>query len=214
MVNETHALNVMIPQMNIEPVCFYTEIEDTGIDPSDIEETGVNAGDKYPGHRFSVGGFQNVYEDGVKIELFENYLVIEVDELNTQSAKHNFDVELFIVEDRVHPSQATVEDLVPLSFKKQYSTIFDGIYDEQRFQEEMERRALEPDDPTTSDHYFDIMVDKEIDPQVLCRLGYRTDFSKRGAIRVDCGDKDLGNTRMEDVYDPFGDSMGPYGDDC
>ena len=150
------------------------------------------------------------------IEIYENYLIFEVDELNTMSERENYDIELFLVEDYITESFEFKENLLPLMFKKSISKIHNGIYDEERYEEQLANR----DDETSSDtslvdHYFYIYVDEEIDKEILCKAGYRTDFSKRGYIRVECdSDKPLGGNRMAEVYDPFGDPNGPYGDDC
>lgn len=219
-VDTTHPMDIKIPQLKLKNIDFFTEVVDTAVDLEAERETGTQAGDANPGHPWGAAGFTDVYDNDMRIDVTENYLVLEVDELNTQSEKDNYDIELFIVEEVSPPlhlaSQGAPprELLVPLLFKKVPEIIVDGIYDDEKFREEVDRRNDEESNPSHADHYFEIMVDTEIDPQLLCRLGYRPDFSKRGAIRVDCGDNKLGNTRMDDIYNPFGEATGPYGDDC
>ena len=212
-VDTNHPMDIKIPQLKLKNIDFYTVVVDTAVDLEAERETGTQAGDANPGHPWGPAGFTDVYDNDMRIDVTENYLVLEVDELNTQSEKENYDIELFIVEDRL-TLDGWKEDLMPLLFKKVPEIIVDGIYDDEKFREEVDRRNDEESNPTHADHYFEIMVDTEIDPQLLCNLGYRPDFSKRGAIRVDCGDNKLGNTRMDDVYNPFGEASGPYGDDC
>ena len=211
----SHPLNIKIPQLTVDDVCFYTEILDTQADVPD-DETGEEAGDAFPGHAYGVGGYANSYENKHMIEVYENYLIFEVDEFNTPAARDNYDVELFMVEEYNTESGKIKENLLPLMFKKIVSKIQNGIYDEEKYEEQLANRNDETSSDTSLvEHYFYVYVDEEIDTSTLCKLGYRTDFSKRGYIRVDCDDdKPLGGNRMAEVYDPFGDPNGPYGDDC
>lgn len=202
-----------IPQLELKEVHFYTEVVDPGIEVMNSEETTKEAGDVFPGHPFGVGGFTDAYPNNRLINVYENYLLLEIDELHTEPLKDNYDIELFVVEEDEVDGH-TQESLKPLMFKRPMSYIYDGIYDEERFKREMREQSDDLSTPDQAAHYFDIFVDTEIDPAILCKLGYTTDFSKRGFIRVDCEEeKNLGES-MYDVYDPFGREDGPYGDDC
>ena len=215
-IDTKHPMDIKIPQLNVEDICFYTSID--GVDTAEqVSETegGLGIGDNYAGHGHQAAGYTDAYTNGKIINIYENYLVLEVDELHTEPMRENYDIELFLVEDVVVDGN-TKEDLTPLSFNKEISHVYDGIYDEERFQEEMLRRDDSEVDTDHADHYFNIHIDKEIDNSVLCKVGYRTDFSKRGYIRVDCDgtESKIHGNQMYDVYDPFGREGGPYGEDC
>ena len=103
-----------------------------------------------------------------------------------------------------------VETLIPLSFlKEEESPIVNGLYVD--YEEDLTQYDI---NPRCVEYYLDIMIDKAIDLNDLCRLGYRTDFSKRGHIRVTCtGDSVESGQNMSNIYDPI-DIVPPFGDDC
>ena len=215
-VDTNHPMDIKIPQLNVKDVCFYTEV--TAVDRMEkvaATETGSGIGDNQAGHGHQAAGYSSAYPNGTIIQTYENYLVLEIDELNTEPMKENYDIELFIVED-IDVDGNKSEDLIPLMFEKEISHVYDGIYDEERFQEELANRDDRERDTNHASFYFNVNVDKEIDHDVLCKVGYRTDFSKRGYIRIECDGNEtkVHGTQMYDVYDPFGREGGPYGEDC
>ena len=216
-VDTKHPMDIKIPQLNLKDICYYTEMEDVySSDQIDAMEGGLGIGDNRAGHGISVAGYQNAYPNGKLVHVFENYLVLEVDETNTEPMRENYDIELFLVED-IEIDGDMREELIPLSFDKEISYIYDGVYDEDRFEEELSKRDDDPENDTNkAEQFFEVLVDKQIDTAVLCKLGYRTDFSKRGYIRVDCDENETEvlSNHMSDVYDPFGREGGPYGEEC
>ena len=178
---------IFIPQMNLLDPTYITKV-------LKIEDPTI--------------GYENSYNNGVAIEIENKDFIIEIDEIHTDSLRENYDIELFLVEDAIEDGKS-VENLIQLMFMKDIrDNVMDGILvDEVQFR-------VEPEiDETYVEYYLDISIDKDIEASRLCELGYRTDFSKRGYIRVEC-DKLGENSRMGQIYDPFAAPVDPFGDDC
>lgn len=149
-----------------------------------------------------------VYENGNSIEIEHDDFILEIDELHTDSLKENYDVEVFIVEEDVVDGN-TVETLIPLSFKKQQKgNVVDGI-----LLEDTEEALNIEIDETYVEYYLDIDIDTDIRKSRLCELGYSTDFSKRGYIKVDCGTAKSAS-KMGEVYEDMIQNLPISGDDC
>ena len=150
-----------------------------------------------------------VYDNGNSIEIDHDDFIIEIDELHTDSMKENYDIEVFIIEEDTVGSDI-VETLIPLSFKKQHSgNVINGI-----LVEESEKRKTIRADDTYVEYYLDIDIDTDIRKDRLCELGYSTDFSKRGYIKVDCKTEKKSPSRMDAVYEELEQNLSISGDDC
>ena len=178
---------IYIPQMNIENLTYLSEVVE-------VEESRE---------------YSFEYDNGKAIEITNRDIVIEVDELYTDTLRENYDIEVFIVED-VSENGVQVENLTQLSFMKD---IRDNVVNGILIENLPETRETQDLDETYVEYYLDIDIDKDIDTSKLCKLGYRTDYSKRGYIRVECDDTTEGNS-MSEVYDPFAPPVEPFGDDC
>lgn len=178
---------ILIPQMNIEDLVYLSEV----VEAEESKE------------------YEFKYDNGKAIEITNKDIVIEIDEIHTDSLRENFDVEVFIIED-VLENGAQTENLIQLSFKKDLKeNVVDGILIDNL----PETASTEELDETYVEYYLDIDIDRDIDVSRLCKLGYRTDYSKRGYIRVECEDIEEGAS-MSEVYDPFAPPVEPFGDDC
>jgi len=107
---------------------------------------------------FARGFYDKKYDDGSYIKIQEDYILLQVDEQNTDFNKENFDIEVFIVEtvpDNKIQSGAR-EELKPLYFVKREEDKEDSI------------EALFPKlNPTFVEYYFDIECDNEINERLL-----------------------------------------------
>lgn len=187
-----------IPQMNLGNLEFLTYVAD------DVH--GVIGQSTPSGHEEESEFFQVEYPNGNVVFIEHAELVIEIDEAHTDAEYHNYDIEVFMVND----DEDGEEVLNPLSFIKgayeDNHNVVNDILVEQGYQE------LPDIDETYVEHYLSIDVDSRIDTNLLCRLGYRTDFSKRGYIKVDC-DELTGRDRMSEIYE-VDSTREPFGDDC
>lgn len=178
--------SILIPQMNLSDLTYLTKVVE------------VEEGKKY----------DNEYNNGRAIEITENDFIVEIDELHTDSLRENYDIEVFIVEEATENGME-VENLQQLFFRKDIrDNVVDGI-----LIDEVPNTNVEDIDETYVEFYLDIDIDRDIEVSKLCKLGYRTDFSKRGYIRVECDEGAEGAT-MDQVYDPFAPPVDPFGDDC
>jgi hypothetical protein len=117
-----------------------------------------------------------VYEDGSYIEQKEDFLLLSIDEENTEQLNHNFEIEVFMVElideqgNAVTKEEAltlpTKQKLYPLSFIKQQKQVENNI---------LVRTDITPDDVDFSDltsgcveYWLDVLVDDEIDESIIC----------------------------------------------
>lgn len=178
---------LFIPQMNLQDPTYTTKI-------IEIEDPNI--------------AYENSYDNNTAILVEHGDFIVEVDEIHTDSLRENYDIEVFIVEDTVEEGK-NVENLTQLMFIKDIrDNVVDGILtDNMRFRAEPEI------DEKCVEYYLSIDIDNDIDASRLCALGYITDFSKRGYIRVECNDQKEGS-RMGQIYDPFAPPVDPFGDDC
>jgi len=120
------------------------------------------------------------FSDGTFIDFDEDYLVLDVEEMNVPFLKDNFDIEVFKIETVPRLSKDGVagfeDDLVPLSFVKKPEMMVDekGLLknlDEQiaAQEQEIELQLLTPDNSYV-EHYFNIWVDDEIETELMCVL--------------------------------------------
>ena len=175
-------LNLPIPQINMSASMFEFILSD-----SPIEENFYEFGEGLPPNHILSGKFLNVINKSI---------ILEIDEANTAFEWENFDLEIFEVEKvffeealplGMPPGSKTVnkEFLRPLLFKENVGLVQNGI-------------LIEPDElqvdnfPITShnaEYYFDIALDEQIDPDLLCtRAKNKPDglFSQR---TLNCEDK-------------------------
>jgi len=195
-----------IPQLNVENIMYKLYLGKAGesIDYGTFRSVGDLGEGGHPG---SSALMSRVTQDGSIVEISPEHLILDVDEFNTDVLKENYEIEIFKVETEVINGKS-IEKLNPLSFLKKSSNIRDGILLDDN---EVEIYSEDSIDSTYVEHYFDIDVDEEIDKNLLCKLGYRTDYSRRSYVVVECDESgEIG--RREDIYDSTAEP--PFGDDC
>jgi hypothetical protein len=94
-----------------------------------------------------------IYSDGKYIEVKEKDFLLELREENVPFTKENFTVEVFLVED------GNEDNLIPLSFVKRDKEFFEDLL----IQEEDLKSAVELNDTSFVDYFFDIKFDDEIE---------------------------------------------------
>ncbi len=147
---------------------------------------------------------------GGLIKVEEDFLLINVEEKNTQFLLKNFDIELFEIEEKkdvVNNKNVNIgdENLIPLNFvinqgydgrNKDYLSLDGG-----KLYEEAQLDIISP--PITNkdvEYYFDIYIDEEISSDILC--AHIKDRSK-GVFTdefIDCGEGDNRERIVEDLY--------------
>ena len=168
---------VRIPQLNIQDIEYKTFVDiesvPTGSENVDDEELIELT------ERFADGSVLRIYEDS---------LVLEINEDNTFFQRENFDIEVYEITDEPDEKteNTTREVLTPLYFRREKPKVQnDLLLDE----EDLNNDFLELT-PSYSEYFMDILVDREIDPELLCRLvpkERRDDLYNRNIL--DCRDK-------------------------
>lgn len=109
------------------------------------------------------------FKDGNVISVEEDILLLEIMEKNVSDLTHNFDIELFLVEE----DDQGVENYTPLIFDEKFEEYKDGILVEK---EKLSSEEIEQDDkkrkqnPFRAYNYFNISIDYEIDKNLICDL--------------------------------------------
>lgn len=150
---------------------------------------------------------QTEYANGKNIVYSASEFILEIDEEHSIPLSKNYDVEVYVIEESVDDSGNIIEEERKLSFSKQrlgYKIEDDVLYE---VEDDLPLFEL---DPSYVEYYLDLSFDTEIEKELLCELGYRTDYRKRGYIPVNCGDE---TTLGADVYDSD-TPIEPFGDDC
>jgi hypothetical protein len=106
------------------------------------------------------------FDDGKYIRVFEDSIVLKIEEKNTEFDKENFDIELFEVIDAKNNLQETKTELRRMYFKKQSNQVVNNIL----VDEEPEPDFISQLDPNFVDYYFQILADDEIDQELLCEI--------------------------------------------
>tara|TARA_R100000152_G_C6781335_1_gene215633 strand:- start:4296 stop:5396 length:1101 start_codon:yes stop_codon:yes gene_type:complete len=217
---------LMIPQLNVANVKCWTEIKtEAPPDPEGNETPGIHQAGSF-GSTGTSGELQMAtqqYEDGSYIQVTSDHLLLEIDEQNTDCLKENFDIEVFLIEEvdmtgkvstpgLAASEQSKIEKLIPLKFGRRWSNIVNGV-----LVDDPAPPQIYNYDPTFVEHYLDIRVDREINPQVLCDSGVAADPNKCGGLDngfLDCEER-TGTSGLYSSSTRSGDtSNGPYGDDC
>ena len=152
-----------IPQIDIE-VIYKTAIGESGT-PLD---TGLNS-HMNPDPALS----SRVFKDGTYVAIDPDHLLLEVLEENTEYTNTNFEVEVFEVGKETSPpagggltgDKTTRERLVPLFFRKPVENIVNNVLLDDS---EVSKPLSVPDSPYMVDHFFNVLVDEEIDLADLC----------------------------------------------
>jgi len=138
---------VRIPQLNCEPeyVLSVGSLNDP-VDEADLEFGGD---DDYPG---APGVDQDIYIDDTFIKITEDFIIMQIEEANSIFENSNFDLQVFEVNDIVDASlpNGSREELVPLGF--------------------LTTEDYEDVNSNFVEHFFEILVDQEIDDQLLCSV--------------------------------------------
>jgi len=172
-----------IPQIEPEPIKYVTQIK--SVDGSPLQPALISP----TGEDFNADSTAN--NSGAYIDVKDDYILLNVEEINTDFDNDNFDIEVFEVEVEVDDEGKSIETLIPLRFVKMPELIKDGILLDEP--DGLEGDTFPTLDPTYVGYWFDISCDSEIDDSILCDIQKGT---PRGNIftqdALDCAeDKDI-----------------------
>ena len=145
--------SILIPQVDID--FRFVAILKNELDPID----------EYDGESVRSTTFQN----GNYVEVRYREPIIHLKEFNSFYEKENFEIEVFKVSGSLGE-----QTLAPLKMNKQFSSIINNILvDNQSMpdyaNEEADFEAVDQGDNSRTEYYFDIEVDNEISPEILCK---------------------------------------------
>ena len=145
--------SILIPQVDID--FRFVAILKNELDPID----------EYDGESVRSTTFQN----GNYVEVRYREPIIHLKEFNSFYEKENFEIEVFKVSGSLGE-----QTLTPLKMNKQFSSIINNILvDNQSMpdyaNEEADFEAVDQGDNSRTEYYFDIEVDNEISPEILCK---------------------------------------------
>jgi hypothetical protein len=142
-------------------------------------------------------GVEKIYPDGSFIDMEEDFLLLEIDELNTDFEKENFEIEVF-QEKILNDSRASgsFTELIPLSF---VHNNYDIPIEDRPLLSEMNI------DSTYVDYFFEVLTDEEIPEDIICKYIY--DKRKKGVYTDKLGTqceikkKEASDTYITDIFD-------------
>ena len=180
-----------IPQLKVD-IDYTTEIHKTdtgdslGVAESDEAEHTDYA--DLPGQVPYTGTPKDQYlttafSDGSFILVDDNYLVLEVNEMNSAKAVDQFYAEIWEVEEdeALQPRDKTGQSLTRLSFVKYAKEIVDDILLDPS---EVPEYDLSLVDDTYVEYFMDVQADEEIDDSTVCTYIATDDQTKREWSRV------------------------------
>ena len=221
-----------IPRLTTDDVLFKTFVQQEAA-PDDAGMAGANK----PGSPSDAGSATDLnlavdlYSDGSYIHIESDYILLEVDEVNSVSLKENYDMEIFIVEEvdvsgtirtpgLTGDAQHKKEKLIPLSFIKRPVMIKNNILLDKPEDGTME--AFPAIDSSFVEYYFNAYVDREIDPLVFCE---NVPANKRDSLFANeqincppgCGpapSPTVATDGTSTYQSPVSEDDGPFGDEC
>ena len=170
--------------------------------------TTVNDAD---GGDFPQDSILEQFEDGTRFIVEEDTVIFEIKEENTDFMNYNFDIEVYEIANKTDPAGNKLEILIPLSFLKKPGTniVNNLLIDEPPIpMNESAFAAENPDlDSSYVEHWFNIWVDKEINPEELCSvIDVKNDINTQLLDTYECPDKiaELSKTPINIYSSPEG----------
>ena len=145
-----------IPQITAT-VKYETQIKSKNILPEGVSEEFYQPTDGDPVLQ------TQIYEDDSFVVVEPDYILIDLQEINSPYERENFDIEVYEVKDETLKNGDTVEHWVPMKFKKKKQEIANNLLIDNPEKTEVTL------DPTFLGYFFDVFVDDEIDDVIMCK---------------------------------------------
>jgi hypothetical protein len=125
------------------------------------------------------------FDDGTFLYEEQSYVFVDARENNTTFMKENFDVEVFRID--YEPDLTTG---LTASMIRQLKFLSSGHLDDQTlYGEDKLGTAFSPPTPDDVEYYFDLNVDNEIDPRILCQINFdnnKVNLFADSSLEFDC----------------------------
>jgi len=141
------------------------------------------------------------FENGKYIELSFSDPIIHIKEFGSFYEKDNFEIEIFSI--------TSDQGISRLKINKKLSDIEDGILSVERDADVMDSDSIEYG-PDHSEYYFDVEVDREIPPEVLCGVVGDIEVTSQfldDDLKKICEEVERNN--RTDRFDIYASSVGP-----
>ena len=218
--------NINIPQLSADLTFIANPVEPNAlVPPSPLEVKISNQSFGFASESDEMGIYAGVYEDefvdGSKIKIFKDSIILELGEKNTAYLGHNFDIEVYEVletsisttgAEQIGSTTTSIEHLEPLYFTHKEQADLGALYNTDEVDDFEE--IIPTDNPSYAGYYFEINVDREIEPDVICAM-LPTEKSRRHALNREfaCPDAPAGNT-FSSMSDGVYDGTGVEPEDC
>lgn len=131
------------------------------------------------------------FKDGTFIQTKEDYVLFDLQELNVDYEKENFDIEVYLLDDKEKGLPNINEEfLTSLFFEKKETEVINNILIDPVQKDDFSNSVLVSKDPTFVRYWLDLLVDNEIPNDILCKI--LTDEQKKllaDEFNFDCEDK-------------------------
>jgi len=154
--------NIKIPRLSLDDVEFKIA---TSLDrsnqvyvPGDVNDTVSDIGLDATS---DLNTLSSRFKDNSFIQIQEGYVLLDLQELNSQFQQENFEVELY----EVNKSELDEEELKQLFFNKKVENVVNNLLTDN----EQNLTDFKPNRNEMVESYFIIHSDREIDSKLLCR---------------------------------------------
>ena len=197
-------LDLPIPQINMSSSMAMFSLSNTPQGGNFYESD--QSGDLNPNNPFK----------GLYLNVLDNRIILEIREENTEFEWENFDLEIFEVETATTPQAQNIggantkEFLKPLFIKQNISNIRNNILlDENEMPAEAQVIT-----PEFAEYYFDIVIDSEIDPDLVCERAINKPEGVFNQRIINCDPQNAQEeVSIEDLYNPGATVICPEDDE-
>jgi len=121
-------------------------------------------------------GLYDEFEDGSRLQVFKDYILLEIEEANTEYLDENFDIEVYEIKTTAASGsqlpgegKGEKEELMPLYFARQHADLGSVYLTNAPEGSAQSVNTMFPDvDPNYVEYFFDVSVDREIDRGIVC----------------------------------------------
>lgn len=174
----------LIPQINVDPIVYRYEIVEGDELPRPSLQADRDAGDPIDAGGPNQEGLDELssqlglgeselveqFDDGNYLSLYDDSIILEIEELNTDLDKENFDIEVYEVttENTSDKIGSDKQVLTPLFFSKDVEYVRNDILLDE--EEVYEDDNVSENDPNYVEYFFNVRVDREIEELALSRV--------------------------------------------
>ena len=195
--------NIRIPQLDCS-ISYKVHAFDEG-ESSPATDSAIG---EFGGDQDFVGmwGGEYEFEDGTRLQVFKDYILLEIEEDNTDYLEENFDIEVYEIKnipasgsEAAGKIKGEKEELIPLYFSRQKSDLGSLYMTNAPAGSAQNVDTVFPDvDPNYVEYFFEINVDREIDQAAICAaLPDNKTRAARLAKEFKCPDDPTGGALMD-----------------